>query len=84
MIDCPEAVRRMWAYLDHTLERGPVEEFETHLEACQRCCGELEFSRHMKEMVAAKGAETLPDPLRRRIELLLEGGDLPTREADRP
>lgn len=84
MIDCPEAVRRMWAYLDHSLERAPVEEFETHLEACQRCCGELEFSRHMKEMVAAKGSETLPDPLRRRIELLLEGGDLPTRQADRP
>ncbi len=83
MIDCPEAVRRMWAYLDHSLERGPVEEFETHLEACQRCCGELEFSRHMKEMVAAKGAETLPDALRRRMELLLEGGDLPTREADK-
>ena len=38
----------------------------------------------MKEMVAAKGSETLPDPLRRRIELLLEGGDLPTRQADRP
>ena len=84
MIDCPEAVRRMWAYLDHSLERGPVEEFETHLEACQRCCGELEFSRHMREMVAAKGSETLPDPLRRRIELLVEGGDLPTRQADRP
>ncbi len=84
MIDCPEAVRRMWAYLDHSLERGPVEEFETHLEACQRCCGELEFSRHMKEMVAATGAETLPDPVRRRIGLLLEGGDLPTRKGGRP
>jgi mycothiol system anti-sigma-R factor len=84
MIDCPEAVRRMWAYLDHSLERGPVEEFETHLEACQRCCGELEFSRHMKEMVVATGAETLPEPLRRRIELLLERGDLPTRQGDRP
>jgi len=27
---------------------------------------------------------TLPDPLRRRIELLLEGGGLPTREGDNP
>lgn len=84
MIDCPEAVRRMWAYLDHSLERGPVEEFETHLEACQRCCGELEFSRHLKEVVTASGAETLPDPLRQRIELLIEGGDLPTLETGRP
>jgi mycothiol system anti-sigma-R factor len=84
MIDCREAVRRMWAYLDNALERGPVEEFETHLEACQRCCGELEFSRHLKETAAAAGSETMPDPLRRRIELLLEGGGLPTREGDTP
>lgn len=84
MIDCPEAVRRMWAYLDNALERGPVEEFESHLEACQRCCGELEFSRHLKKMVAATSSETLPDPLRRQIELLLEGGVLPTREGDNP
>jgi mycothiol system anti-sigma-R factor len=84
MIDCGEAVRRMWAYLDHALERGPLEEFETHLEVCQRCCGELEFSRHLKERVAATGSETLPDPLRQRLELLLEGGGLPTREGNSP
>jgi mycothiol system anti-sigma-R factor len=84
MIDCPEAVRRMWAYIDHALERGPTEEFETHLKACQRCCGELEFSRHLKEMVAATGSETLPDPLRRRLDLLLDGGSLPTRRGNTP
>ena len=77
MIDCREAVRRMWAYLDNALERGPSEEFETHLDACQRCCGELEFSRHLKEMAASTGSETLPDSLRRRIDLLLEGGAPP-------
>ena len=84
MIDCREAVSRMWAFLDHALERGPVEELETHLQACQRCCGELEFSRHLKEMAAAAGSETMPDALRGRIELLLEGGGLPTREGDNP
>ena len=74
MIDCREAVRRMWMYLDRALERGPTEEFETHLGACQRCCGELEFSRHLKEIVATTGSETLPEALRRRINLLLDGG----------
>ena len=82
MIDCREAVRRMWEYIDHALEPGPTEELESHLEACQRCCGELEFSRHLKEMAAAAGSETMPDPLRRRIELLLEGGLLATRKGD--
>lgn len=79
MIDCPEAVRRMWAYLDHALERGPSAEFETHLEACQRCCGELEFSLHLKEKAASTGSETLPDSLRRRIDLLLAGGAPPAK-----
>ena len=77
MIDCNEAVRRMWAYVDHALGRGPTEELETHLETCRRCCGELEFSRHLKEMVAAKGSEPLPDSFSRRLDQLLEGGGLP-------
>ena len=42
----------MWAYLEHELECEAAAEFEVHLETCQRCCGELEFSRHLREMVA--------------------------------
>ena len=82
MIDCSEAVRRMWAYLDHALERSPTEELETHLAACQRCCGELEFSRHLKGKVAVTRSETLPDPLRLRLESLLGGDGMPTRKGD--
>jgi mycothiol system anti-sigma-R factor len=79
MIDCREAVRRMWAYLDHELGRQPLSEFEAHLEACQRCCGELEFSRHVRAM-AAKGdrAGQIPEALRSRIEILLAEADQPT------
>ena len=82
MIDCPEAVRRMWAYLDHALERDHVEELDAHLEACRRCCGELEFSRHLKAKVAATASETLPHPLRVRLASLLGDGGAPTREGD--
>jgi mycothiol system anti-sigma-R factor len=81
MIDCREAVRRMWAYLDHELAGKPVSEFEEHLETCQRCCGELEFSRHLREVVADKsGAQRVPPELRSRIEILLARGDDPTRK----
>lgn len=76
MIDCREAVRRMWAYLEHELAVKPVSEFEAHLETCQRCCGELEFSRQLRETVAAKdGATPVPPELRSRIERLLAGAD---------
>ena len=80
MIDCREAVSRMWAYLEHELAVKPVSEFEAHLETCQRCCGELEFSRELRETVAAKEGTTLvPPELRSRIESLLAGADDATR-----
>jgi mycothiol system anti-sigma-R factor len=80
MIDCREAVSRMWAYLAQELAVKPVSEFEAHLESCQRCCGELEFSRHLREAVAeSEGAPPMPPELRSRIESLLAGAD----DADR-
>lgn len=76
MIDCREAVSRMWAYLAHELAVKPVSEFEDHLETCRRCCGELEFSRELRETVAAKeGTTPVPPQLRSRIETLLAGPD---------
>jgi len=76
MIDCREAVRRMWAYLDHELGAKPVNEFETHLETCQRCCGELEFNRHLRDVVADEERNLrMPPDLRSRIETLLSSGD---------
>lgn len=79
MIDCREAVRRMWAYLDHSLGDRPVEEFESHLETCQRCCGELEFSRHLRAMVAdSDAAPAMPPEVRSRVELLLADAETPT------
>jgi mycothiol system anti-sigma-R factor len=74
MIDCREAVRRMWTYLDRSLEPTPLAEFEAHLDTCTRCCGELEFSRHLRDMVAAReGTLPIPPDLQARIEHLLEG-----------
>ena len=76
MIDCREAVSRMWAYLAHEMAAKPVAEFEAHLETCQRCCGELEFSRRLREVVAAvEGTTPLPPELRSRIEILLARAD---------
>ena len=74
MIDCREAVRRMWAYIEHELAANPVAELEAHLDTCQRCCGELEFSRHLREMVAEQeDTAPMPPELRSRIEALLAG-----------
>jgi mycothiol system anti-sigma-R factor len=74
MIDCREAVRRMWPYLDRSLELDPTAELEAHLAACKRCCGELEFSREVRGLIATTSKPAMPDDLRDRIEQLLAMG----------
>jgi anti-sigma factor (TIGR02949 family) len=72
MIDCREAVRRMWAYLDRALDAEPAAELESHLETCVKCCGELEFSRHLRERVATSEATPPMSPeVQLRIERIL-------------
>ncbi len=72
MIDCREAVARMWAYLSQGLQERDTEELETHLGVCTRCCGELEFSRQLRQRVAEAELGTMPTPVRSRITELLE------------
>lgn len=84
MIDCQESVRRMWAYLDEVLEPHSAQELDEHLDACRRCCGELEFSRHLRSMVAEKESAVAVSPeLRSRIESLISGGPA-DRSGDEP
>jgi hypothetical protein len=72
MIDCREAVARMWAYLSHGLDTHDADALEEHLGVCQRCCGELEFSRQLRQRVADAELGTMPSPVRSRITELLE------------
>ena len=81
LIDCREAVARMWAYLSEGLEKRDVEELETHLGVCERCCGELEFSRHLRERVAEVGVDQMPAPVRQRITELLDRSAPPPGDA---
>lgn len=71
MIDCREAVSRMWAYLSHGLETRGTRELEQHLDTCQRCCGELEFSRELRKTVADAGEEPMPPQVLDRVHDLL-------------
>ena len=75
MIDCREAVARMWAYLSHGLETHDADALEEHLGVCQRCCGELEFSRQLREKVAETGVRPIPPAVRERLDELLGDAD---------
>jgi mycothiol system anti-sigma-R factor len=77
MIECREAVRRMWSYLERALDPGAMEEVEVHLDTCTRCCGELEFNKHLRLMVAERNSvPVMPRELKARMEQLLSPDEL--------
>ena len=45
MISCAEATRRLWEYLDATVDEPTREAIEEHLARCRRCCGSLNSPR---------------------------------------
>lgn len=71
MIECKEAVRRLWEYVDRNLERRREEELEQHLGLCRHCCGELEFARQIRERLAESEPAALPPESRARLQQLL-------------
>jgi hypothetical protein len=54
---CEQAVRQFFTYLDRALAGEPLQDLETHLEACLACCDRLAFSRQLDAFMR----ERLPD-----------------------
>jgi mycothiol system anti-sigma-R factor len=72
MIGCAEAVRRLWEYLDETVDvdqRGLVEE---HLARCRACCGELEFARELRRFLARSADQHVPADVLHRLQQTIE------------
>jgi anti-sigma factor RsiW len=75
MISCSEAMRRLWEYLDDTVDAGDRSLIEEHLIRCRRCCGELEFAQELRRFLveaARRSQEDLPDDVLRRLAHTLE------------
>jgi len=72
MITCSEATRRLWEYLDATVDAAAREAIEEHLARCRRCCGELEFARELRGFLASSARDDVPDDVLRRLNQTLE------------
>lgn len=72
MITCKDAVARLWEYLEENLGRVSEGELEQHLEVCRHCCGEMEFTRQLRELLRRPTPLCeLPDGARTRLEAVL-------------
>ena len=73
MISCAEAVKRLWEYLDGTVdERRPRPDRRAPWSRCRRCCGELEFARELRRVLTKSTRVDLPVDVLRRLNQTLE------------
>jgi len=74
VINCKEAVSRLWAYLDRNLDKAQERELEDHLGLCRHCCGELEFAKQVRDLLKRPGrtTEILPES-RAKLGAYLKG-----------
>lgn len=75
MMRCRDAVERLWAYLDDELVEAEHAAVEEHLQRCLRCCGEVEFARHVRHVLATRTQLRLPADVRERLEDVVDGLD---------
>jgi mycothiol system anti-sigma-R factor len=72
VITCGAAVEQLWAFLDHELDDDDQRAVEAHLAFCRRCCGEMEFAKHLRRLLATKGTGELPADIRTRLDRFID------------
>jgi anti-sigma factor (TIGR02949 family) len=72
VISCGAAVERLWAFLDHELDHDDSRAVDAHLAFCRRCCGELEFAKHLRRLLRTTGSGDLPAGARARLDRFIE------------
>ena len=73
VIDCEEALRRIFDYIDAELGVERRRELEQHLERCQSCFSRVEFEKRMKAHLAELAREPVDPSLERRVRAILDG-----------
>lgn len=75
MMNCDEAVDRLYELLDGELTPAVEKEVREHFEACRKCFPLFTFESNFKRFLSARaGARQAPPHLRRRVfeQILLE------------
>ncbi len=66
-VDCADALRQIYTYLDGELTDERRAAIAGHLGACVPCSGGFDFEVELRELVASRCREAAPPELRERI-----------------
>jgi anti-sigma factor (TIGR02949 family) len=77
MIDCQDAMRQLWDYLDEELTEERMAAIREHLAVCQQCYPHYDFERAFLDAVASSRNERrAPGALRLKIRAVLREAGL--------
>ncbi len=66
-IDCDEAVHQLYHYLDGELTDDRRREIALHLDLCEPCAGAAGFEAELRQVIANRCRDRVPDALVRRV-----------------
>ncbi len=68
---CKEALRAMYEFLDKELSTDRRAHVQTHLDECIPCLEAFEFEAELKQVIATKCKDQVPDHLYTRVRMSL-------------
>ena len=71
--DCDDAIHELYQYLDGELTDNRRHVIAQHLNDCGECFETFDFEAELKQVVAQKCRDEVPEALRRRVADLLQG-----------
>jgi len=69
---CADAVERLYHYLDGELDEARMTLVKEHLEACLPCLEAFDFEAELRQLVARRCRDSVPEQLRIRITLAIQ------------
>ncbi|NLV55906.1 MAG: mycothiol system anti-sigma-R factor [Acidimicrobiales bacterium] len=73
MDDCSDALHELYQYLDGELTEERRAIISTHLNACGECFEAFDFQAELRQVVAYKCRDEVPEALKSRIAGLISG-----------
>ncbi len=66
-VDCEEAVRQLYVYLDGELTEQRREKISLHLDECGPCAGAADFEAELRVIISKRCKDRVPDTLIQRV-----------------
>ncbi len=73
MADCDDVLREVYPYLDRETDDELRVRIEHHLDGCHDCLEIFDFQAELRQVIARKCHDPVPDTLRQRVMDCFEG-----------